>query len=80
MRKASPSPRALRIAASSDRPRVWRSVLQTSSGVVTAAATAPAMPPAVTCVMGEYVLSGLILSLRASVSGSQLRARDRRGS
>lgn len=53
IRNASPIPRAFRIVASSEDPRVWRRVLQTSKGVVTAAATAPAMPPAVTWVMGE---------------------------
>lgn len=53
IRNASLSPRAFRICASDDSPRVCRSVLHTSSGVVTAAATAPAIPPAVTCVIGE---------------------------
>lgn len=69
IRNASASPRAFRICASDERPRVCRSVLQTSSGVVTAAATAPAIPPAVTWVTGEYVLVGLILSLRTTESG-----------
>lgn len=40
-------------------PRVCKSVLHTSSGFVTAAATAPAIPPAVTCVNGEYTCVGL---------------------
>lgn len=48
MRAASPMPRAFLIAASSDEPRVCNSVLHTSNGVVTAAATAPAIPPAQT--------------------------------
>lgn len=46
--KASDIPLAFLIAASSEDPRVCSKVLQTSSGVVTAAATAPAIPPAVT--------------------------------
>lgn len=64
MRAASLMPRAFRIAASSDDPRVCSSVLHTSSGVVTAAATAPAIPPAVTCVHGEYCPSGFNRSLQ----------------
>jgi hypothetical protein len=45
--------------------RTYR-VLTTSSGVETAAATAPAAPPAIICVDGEYDPEGLITSLRYS--------------
>lgn len=49
---ASPKPRTLRSSASVAVPRVCNNVFATSSGVVTAAATAPARPPAVICVTG----------------------------
>lgn len=39
--------------------RTLRRTLATSNGVVTAAAVAPATPPAMTCVDGEYSPVGL---------------------
>lgn len=54
-------PRAVRISASSAVPLVWRTVFITSNGVVTAAATAPATPPAIQCVNGSYFLDGFMI-------------------
>lgn len=60
MLAALKSPRAVRASPFSAVPRVWRTVLITSSGVVTAAATAPARPPAIQCVKGSYPFPGFI--------------------
>ena len=50
---ASIIPRACRISASDEVPRVCNKVLATSSGVVIAAATPPAIPPETMCEVGE---------------------------
>jgi hypothetical protein len=63
---ASLIPRAFRISASVLDPLVCSSVFATSSGVVTAPPTPPAIPPASTCVIGEYSLLGLISFLQTS--------------
>jgi hypothetical protein len=47
-----------RIRESDEVPLVCNSVLMTSSGVVIAAATAPAIPPATQWVNGSYLLPG----------------------
>ena len=52
-------PLACLISRSLEVPRVCRSVLTTSSGVVIAAATAPAKPPAVMWVATSYFFPGL---------------------
>lgn len=52
-------PLAFRISGSDDVPRVCNNVFATSKGVVTAAATAPASPPEIMCVAGEYTPLGL---------------------
>jgi hypothetical protein len=59
IRSASAIPRAPRISASVLDPRVCSSVFATSSGVVSAAATAPAVPPHTACASGEYAPLGL---------------------
>jgi len=51
---ASIRPLAFRISTSAPFPRVCKSVLITSKGVVAAAASPPASPPAVQCVTGSY--------------------------
>jgi len=65
-RKASPIPLTFRISASEEAPRVCKIVFATSRGVVTAAATAPAMPPAMMWDCGEYSFRGFIKRLTCS--------------
>ena len=53
-------PFALRMSACSLNPRVCKSVLMTSRGVVIPAAKAPAKPPATQWVIGSYSFRGFI--------------------
>lgn len=57
---ASINPRAFRTSVSAIEPLVCSSVLITSKGVVIAAATPPARPPATQWVIGSYALEGFI--------------------
>jgi hypothetical protein len=66
MRSASHIPRAARMSGWLLVPRVCRSVFATSSGVVSAAATPPAVPPQIICVSGEYAPPGLSAFFRCS--------------